>query len=179
MSSLQVYPPHSLLSQLDRTPLHVLDGLDRTLFPPDEEFAFGDIGGDDGRPGKEHRSEGVDGVGGEEGVAARRYTDGVDDEFGFFSSSFLDFSVVLLQRRTYRLDRLGTVKHARLDRLRAHVAKYGVDLGGDHVGRNAFDGLNASRVLSGESGDGGEGVALEGGDGLEVCLDPCAGTRVC
>ena len=73
---------------------------------------------------------------------------------------------------------VGRVQHADLDGIDANVLSHGVDLGAQHIHRNAVNGAHTQRVLCGDGGDGGHAVAAQRAEGFEVGLDTGAAAAV-
>jgi hypothetical protein len=112
-------------------------------------------------------------------VTRRADADGIDDEVGLFPPSSVRGSKVFLERLDDDVDRVLAEEHSRLDRVGADIVQDELDLVRDHAGRDAFHGKDAQGVLGRDGRHGRSAVASEGGDGLQVCLDPGAASAVC
>ncbi len=84
-----------------------------------------------------------------------------------------------VQHPRHDLDHGRRAQHAGLDRVGADVLQHRAGLRLHHLGRNLVHAGGAKGVLYGDGGDGGGGIAAQGGDGLDVGLHarPAAGVR--
>ena len=129
---------------------------------------FGQVGRGDGRNIHQAAEGGDRRVIGKLGAAGRNH-DRVEDD---------GHALHLREAVGYDFGGKGAADHADLHRIDADVGSHRIDLGENHFRRYRMDGADPFRILGGDGGDRGHGMAAEHGDRLDIGLDAGAAAAV-
>jgi biotin transport system substrate-specific component len=149
-----------------RGPLHVLQRPHSHL---GEDFGFRNIGRDDHGTSQELGPHHGNGFFDQQSVSTLRDHDGIHDHVGELEA---------FDRRSNRFDNRRGGEHARLDRVRTYVARHGLYLRDDKIGRHRLPIGDAERVLRGDRGDGCRTVHAVSRECFQVGLDTGTAARI-
>ena len=165
VAALEQHPAHAAVghqpAQAFGRPVHVGHTGGRAL--AQQQCGLGQVGRDDGGQRQHGVAQHVDGVGGEQHVAALGDHDRIDHQRGQRARG---------QPQTERVGHGagdgGGAEHAQLGGIDAHVVEQGVDLKADEVGRYPLDAGDMTGVLRSKRADDGAAVGAESGEGLDI-----------